>query len=149
MTLVRRFFFYGTLLHGSENRVARRAHRALVSLGPARVRGRLYAIPDRRGWYPALVSGAGWVHGYLYAARRGFSPADLARLDAYEQCWPGNRMASQYWREAIMVRHGSGRRFHAQVYRHVANLPRGATEITGGDFREWLKAKGGRPFREG
>ena len=71
------FFFYGTLLDGSDNAAARAVHALLAPLGPATVAGRMAAVPDADGWYPALLPGDGLVHGRLFAARPG--PASRRR----------------------------------------------------------------------
>ncbi len=149
----RRFFFYGTLVAGSGNRVERAAHRALVPLGPATVQGRLFAIPDARGWYPALVPGEGRVAGRLYGLSSSFSAALLARLDAYEECRPGARRASAYWRCPLLAaRSGSAcgaRVVLAQAYVYDCRLPRTARPIEQGDFPAWLAEHGLAPLRIG
>lgn len=61
-----RFFFYGTLLDGSDNPVARSIHAKLVAEGPATARGELHAITDPEGWFPALLPGEGEIRGGLY-----------------------------------------------------------------------------------
>lgn len=143
-----RFFFYGTLLAGSDNPVARAVHARLEPLGPASVHGALYAIPDPLGWYPALVTGDAathrdLVHGMAYATRSGFSPADLAQLDAYEDCDPADRASSLYWREPLPLVGGG----QAEAYVFDRLLPDGALPIPSGDFRDWLSAKGLPAFR--
>lgn len=144
MNAVRRFFFYGTLVHGSRNRMATAIHRRLVPLGPAFVIGRLFAIPDRGGWYPALVSGQEQVRGQLYAQLGAFSTADQARMDRYEECRPGDRAGSLYWRQTNLVTGPGGARTPAQVYRYDVRLPRNAIELEGVDFGTWLSS-GDRP----
>jgi len=69
----RRFFFYGTLIAGGGNVATEQVHRHLQPLGPAKVPGKVYAIPDSAGWYPALLSGAGEVQGQLYQAAGFFA----------------------------------------------------------------------------
>ena len=62
--------------------------------------GRLYAIPDPAGWYPAFIpdpAGAA-VHGMVHAAGPGFAQADLAALDAYEDYRPADPAGSLYLR---------------------------------------------------
>ncbi len=138
-----RFFFYGTLIAGSENAAARAVHRKLRALGPARTPGTLHAIPDPAGWYPALVAGRGTVHGRLYESTADFGPTDLAALDAYEDCAPGDPADSLYRRETIAIVGGSA----AQAYRFNRPLPAGARPIPGGNFAAWLAATGALPFR--
>ncbi|MCW1401758.1 gamma-glutamylcyclotransferase [Novosphingobium sp. MW5] len=132
------FFFYGTLLDGSDNPVAREVHRLLEPMGEAEAAGVLYAIPDEAGWFPALVAGQGAVHGRLYVPRAGFDAADLARLDAYEDFDPADLAGSLYVREEIGLESGG----RAQVYRFNQPLPEGAQPIPGGDFRGWLAETG-------
>src|SRR4051812_8847921 len=82
--LAARFFFYGTLLAGSANPVAQAVHDRLRPMGAASLTGRLFAIPDGGGWYPALVQGNGTVRGAVYEALAGFAAENLAALDHYE-----------------------------------------------------------------
>lgn len=136
------FFFYGTLLDGSDNLVAREVHRLLEPLGAATARGALYAVPDAAGWFPAMVAGEGAVHGRLYAPRAGFCAADLTRLDAYEDYDPADLAGSLYLRVGIALAGGS----KAQAYRFNQPLPEGARPIPGGDFSAWLAETGLAPF---
>lgn len=140
------FFFYGTLLDGSDNAVAREVHRLLAPIGPASVAGRMFAVPDPAGWYPALLPGKGTVHGRLFAAREGFSPADLARLDAYEDYDPKAPGLSLYLRETVAALLADGRQVDAQVYRFNLPLPEGSRPIPAGDFRAWITATGMATF---
>lgn len=129
-----RFFFYGTLLDGSDNPVARAIHALLEPEGPATVRGSLFAVPDPTGWFPALVPGDGPVHGRSYRARPGFSAADLARMDAYEDYSPAEPAASLYLRAELELAGGGT----AQAYLFNQPLPAGSVPIAHGDFRRWL-----------
>ena len=78
-----RFFFYGTLVAGRGNAVAARAHARLGPGVPGVAEGRLYAISDSGGWYPALVRGGG------RKGRRGLArlppAATVCRADGPEQ----------------------------------------------------------------
>ena len=130
-----RFFFYGTLLDGSDNPVARDIHALLDPLGPAEVEGALHAVPDAQGWFPALLPGTGRVRGRLYQARAHFTPADLARMDAYEDFDPAGPGSSLYLRQEMAVMPGG----HAQVYVFNQPLPVEAQRIVHGDFRLWLE----------
>lgn len=136
-----RFFFYGTLVASSDNCVARTVHARLRPLGPARVCGLLHAIPDPRGWYPALLPGEGEVHGIAYEALAGFTSADLALIDAYEDHDPARPADSLYIRAAISATCGE-----VQAYRYNRALPEGARPIPGGHFGDWLVATGFLPF---
>lgn len=139
------FFFYGTLVAGMSNPVARAIHEALEPLGPASTAGTLHAIPDPAGWYPALLPGEGQVEGALYRAGPDFDADALARMDAYEDFDPGQPERSLYRRveQAVDCR---GQMFGAQVYCWNRPLPTGAVPIAGGSFAAWLAAHGHRPF---
>ena len=141
-----RFFFYGTLLDGSDNPVARDIHALLAPVGPATARGVLHGVPDPTGWFPALLEGEGVVHGRLYESRAHFSPADLARMDAYEDYAPGNEAASLYVRRPLSVTGPDDASGEAQVYVFNQPLPPGSEPIAAGDFRAWLSARGLRQF---
>jgi len=142
-----RFFFYGTLLDGSDNPVAQEMHRLLGPLGPGQVSGALFAVPDPQGWYPALVPGEYAVSGGLYQTREGFGLADLARMDAYEDFDPARPDASLYVRHELTVLCDDGTSCLAQAYRFAQPLPCGSLPITGGDFRAWLGQQGVTQFR--
>jgi len=137
-----RFFFYGTLLEGSDNPVARGIHALVTPVCEARVAGRLFAIPDPDGWYPALLAGDGEAHGMVYTARPQFSAVDLARMDAYEDYDPANPEASLYIRRSMSIADGG----EAQAYVWNRPLPVGAQSIGHGDFRRWLAEHGFKPF---
>lgn len=142
-----RFFFYGTLLAGSDNPVASFVHEKLELVGPATARGALHGVPDPDGWYPALLPGEGEVHGRLYAAGESFTAADLARLDAYEDFDPARPEASLYLRLPVAVRGPDGAEQAAQAYVFNRPLPDGARPIPEGDFRAWLDGQGLAQFR--
>lgn len=137
-----RFFFYGTLLDGSDNPVARDIHALLSPLGPAAVRGALHAVPDADGWFPALVSGESLAQGRIYQARGHFTAADLARMDAYEDYDPARSEASLYVRCEVELAGGGT----AQAYLFNQPLPAGSRPISHGDFRRWLAETGSAPF---
>lgn len=144
-----RFFFYGTLIEGSGNAVARAVHGKLRRAGPATARGRLYAVGDPRGWYPVLLPGPGRVHGMLYDSTAGFGRTELAQLDAYEDFDPADREGSLYLRRAITVTVGGDAHASAQAYCFNRRLPATARPIPSGDFRAWLDATGLRQFGSG
>ena len=140
-----RFFFYGTLIAGSGNRAAEAAHARLRDLGPAFTRGRLHAIADPQGWYPALLTGNDVVAGRLYEAVPAFGEDDLAQLDAWEDCDPADPEASLYLREMLAVTGAAGT-CQAQAYRYNRPLPADAPAIAGGDFAAWLIEHGAAAF---
>ena len=123
-------FIYGTLMPGL--RLEAEMHGALC-LGPARVPGRLVDL----GRYPGLLSGPGEVVGQIYRV----SDARLARLDQVEEVVPGDRAASQYWRERVTVL--SGALAGQAVWTYVYNRPPiGLTPIAHGDYRRYLREVG-------
>lgn len=140
------FFFYGTLLEGSDNPLAARVHTMLRAIGAATVPGVLHAVPDPEGWYPALLPGNGLVRGCLYEASAAFAEADLALLDAYEDFDPAKPEASLYRREQVAATVPDGSSREAQAYRFNQPLPAGARSIDDGDFRAWLNRRGLQEF---
>lgn len=103
----------------------------LVRSEAASIPGRIFAVQDRSGWFPALLrakSGAR-VRGTLCELR--LAPGDLARLDRYE--------GREYHRISLPVRTGRGALVVAQVYLWRSALPSGAPAIAGGDFTAWLR----------
>ena len=136
------FFFYGTLMAGSDNPVANFVHEKLEQVGPAVARGALHAVPDPRGWYPALLPGEGEARGVLYRAKDSFDAAALARLDAYEDYDSARPEASLYVRQALEVSGPDGVPILAEAYRFARMLPAGSRPIPGGDFRAWLAEHG-------
>lgn len=139
-----RFFFYGTLLQGSCNAVATGLHALLRPLGPARVAGALFAIPDPDGWYPALLpDDVGMTLGNVHETREHFTSEDLSRMDAYEDYDPVHPDRSLYIRSEIALADGTS----AQVYVWNRPLPEGAVRIAHGDFRRWLAEEGVPQFR--
>ena len=117
-------------------------HAKLQGIGPATVAGALYGVPDPQGWFPALIAGAGVVHGWLYEAGPEFGEADLAQLDAYEDFDPEHPERSLYIRDMIEAAGEDGTRCEAQVYRFAQPLPEGSRAIPGGHFRAWLAEQG-------
>jgi gamma-glutamylcyclotransferase (GGCT)/AIG2-like uncharacterized protein YtfP len=134
-----RFFFYGTLIAGSGNRVAQAVHPRLAPRGPALARGRLFAIPEAGGWFPAFVAqgDADAVAGMLYDAAADFTADDLALLDAYERFYPESPSDSEYSRIEIQVEQG-GDIVSAQAYVYRTELPANAVLIPHGHFARFL-----------
>ncbi len=123
-------FIYGTLMPGlrlqAEMQGAER-------LGEARVPGRLVDV----GRYPGLLHGDGLVTGEVYRV----IDAQLARLDEVEDMVPGDRAASQYWRERVTVQ--SGALAGQPVWTYVYNRPvDGLTPIPHGDYRRYIREVG-------
>jgi gamma-glutamylcyclotransferase (GGCT)/AIG2-like uncharacterized protein YtfP len=123
-------FIYGTLMPGLRLQAEMLG---AEPLGPARVPGRLVDV----GRYPGLLHGEGQVSGELYRV----SDAQLARLDAVEDMVPGDRTASQYWREQVTVIDGP--RAGQRVWTYVYNRPvDGLTPIAHGDYRRYIREVG-------
>ena len=123
-------FIYGTLMPGL--RLQAEMHGA-QRLGAACVTGRLVDV----GRYPGLLQGQGTVTGEVYRV----SDAQLARLDEVEDMVPGDRPASQYWRERVQVH--SGALAGQMVWTYVYNRPvDGLTPIPHGDYRRYIREVG-------
>lgn len=102
-------------------------------LGAAQVPGRLVDV----GRYPGLLPGDGSVAGEVYEV----DDAQLARLDGVEGMVPGNRVASQYWREVVTVVGGPLQGQTVQTY--VYNRPvEDCTPIPHGDYRRYIREVG-------
>ncbi len=101
--------------------------------GPAQVPGRLVDV----GRYPGLLLGDGVVSGEVYEV----DDAHLARLDVVEDMVPGDRAASQYWREEVTVLSGplQGQPVQTYVYNRPTN---GCTPISHGDYRRYIREVG-------
>jgi gamma-glutamylcyclotransferase (GGCT)/AIG2-like uncharacterized protein YtfP len=123
-------FIYGTLMPGL--RLEAQMHSARF-MGPAQVPGRLVDV----GRFPGLLLGDGQVTGEVYEV----DAAHLARLDVVEGLVSGDREASQYWREEVMVL--SGPLQGQQVQTYVYNRPTdGCTPIPHGDYRRYIREIG-------
>jgi gamma-glutamylcyclotransferase (GGCT)/AIG2-like uncharacterized protein YtfP len=123
-------FIYGTLMPGL--RLEAQMHGARF-VGPAHIAGRLIDV----GRYPGLLQGGGQVTGEVYEV----DAAHLARLDGVEGVVPGDRVASQYWREVVTVLSGplQGQRVQTYVY----NCPvDGCKPIPHGDYRRYIREVG-------
>lgn len=140
-------FVYGTLQQGM-GPMAERLHRVLRPGQPAFLRGRLYALPDPAGWYPALIpdDAGGPVCGALHVPAAGFAARDLAAFDAYEGYRPDDPAGSDYFRRPVTVTCTDGLACPAQAWCWQARLPAAAVPIADGDFAAWLARTGARPF---
>jgi gamma-glutamylcyclotransferase (GGCT)/AIG2-like uncharacterized protein YtfP len=123
-------FIYGTLMPGLRLEAQMQGARFM---GAAQVPGRLVDL----GRYPGLVLGDGMVSGEVYEV----DDAHLARLDGVEDMVPGDRAASQYWREEVTVLSGPLQGQPVQTY--VYNRPvDGCTPIPHGDYRRYIREVG-------
>lgn len=125
-------FFYGVL----RGDVAQWPFLAGLGPGlPATSSGALYAIPDPRGWYPALTPGEGVVHGICHEA----GSVDLATIDAFE--------GEDYRRSKVLAEIACGT-ITAAAYLWRSPLPKNAKVISSGDFAGWLAETGSTPFSQ-
>lgn len=123
-------FIYGTLLPGLRLQAQMQGARFM---GAAQVRGRLVDL----GRYPGFLQGDGLVTGEVYEV----DAAQLARLDRVEGMVPGDRAASQYWREAVTVAGGSLLGQSVQTYAYNRPVV-GCTLIAHGDYRRYIREVG-------
>lgn len=115
-------FVYGTLRPTSGGEASGFVQH-LKTAGRATVRGMLYDL----GSYPGLVEGLGVVHGELLQIS---SPADLDRLDCYEECEGELPLFRRVRTEALRE---DGARVTAWVYLYARDVSQG-TRITSGDY---------------
>jgi hypothetical protein len=125
-----RLFIYGTLMPGLRLEAEMQGARFVSA---AQVPGRLVDV----GRYPGLLQGDGQVTGEVYEV----DDAHLARLDGVEGVVPGDRAASQYWREEVTVLNGplQGQPVQTYVYKRPVD---GCTPIAHGDYRRYIREVG-------
>ena len=89
------------------------------------------------GRYPGFLQGDGLVTGEVYEV----DELHLARLDVVEDMVPGDRAASQYWREQVTVAAGQlhGQPVQTYVYKRPVD---GCTAIAHGDYRRYIREVG-------
>ena len=123
-------FIYGTLMPGLRLEAEMLGARFV---GPAHIAGRLIDV----GHYPGLLQGDGQVTGEVYEV----DDAHLTRLDGVEGVVPGDRDASQYWREEVTVLSGplQGQRAQTYLYNRPAD---GCVPIPHGDYRRYIREVG-------
>ncbi|WP_299511786.1 gamma-glutamylcyclotransferase [uncultured Limnohabitans sp.] len=123
-------FIYGTLLPGLRLEAQMGGARFVAA---AQVLGRLVDV----GRYPGFLQGDGLVTGEVYEV----DELHLARLDVVEDMVPGDRAASQYWREQVTVAAGQlhGQPVQTYVYKRPVD---GCTAIAHGDYRRYIREVG-------
>ena len=123
-------FIYGTLMPGLRLEAEMLGARFV---GPAHIAGRLIDV----GHYPGLLQGDGPVTGEVYQV----DDAHLTHLDGVEGVVPGDRDASQYWREEVTVLSGplQGQRVQTYVYNGPED---GCVPIPHGDYRRYIREVG-------
>ncbi len=127
-------FIYGTLMPGLRLQAEMRGARFL---GVAQVPGRLVDVGRFPGLLLDLTTGDGTVTGEVYAV----TDAHLALLDVVEGLVPGDRDASLYCREELIV--VSGPLQGQQVQTYVYNRPvDGCTPVLHGDYRRYIREVG-------
>ena len=125
-------FAYGTLLTGAlDPAIDRLLARDAVSLGPARLRGRLH---DQGGYPGMLETGHGWIQGELLEFAN--PSRALAQLDHYEGYNPGRPRAGDFIRELRQVETGSVMR-DAWVYVLNTHRVRPGPRISDGNWRRY------------
>jgi gamma-glutamylcyclotransferase (GGCT)/AIG2-like uncharacterized protein YtfP len=125
-----RLFIYGTLMPGLRLQAEMQGARFV---GAAQVSGRLVDV----GRYPGLLAGEGLVTGEVYEV----DDAHLALLDGVEGVVPGDRAASQYWREVVAVVSGALQGQQVQTYLYDRPTD-GCTPIPHGDYRRYIREVG-------
>lgn len=128
-------FIYGTLLPGL--RLEAEMHGARF-VGPAQVPGRLVDV----GRFPGLLLKSSqekecFVTGEVY----DIDAAHLARLDVVEGVVPGDRTASQYWREEVTVLSGPMQDQPVQTYVYNRSVVT-CVPIAHGDYRRYIRDVG-------
>jgi gamma-glutamylcyclotransferase (GGCT)/AIG2-like uncharacterized protein YtfP len=123
-------FIYGTLLPGLRLEAQMGGARFVAA---AQVLGRLVDV----GRYPGFLQGDGLVTGEVYEV----DELHLARLDVVEDMVPGDRAASQYWREQVTVAAGQfpGPPLPTPVSQRPVD---GCTAIAHGDYRRYIREVG-------
>ena len=123
-------FIYGTLLPGLRLEAQMGGARFVAA---AQVLGLLVDV----GRYPGFLQGDGLVTGEVYEV----DELHLARLDVVEDMVPGDRAASQYWREQVTVAAGQlhGQPVQTYVYKRPVD---GCTAIAHGDYRRYIREVG-------
>ena len=140
-------FFYGVLMSGlASGRMAELV--ALLEPGLAgTTRGRLYAVPDRRGHYPLLVADPAGepVHGVVHRPGPAFNAAALAELDRFEGYLPDDPAGSAYLRRPVEVSL-DGTMVSCDAYLAHRSRPPGTIPVPHGDFLRYLAETGAAPL---
>jgi gamma-glutamylcyclotransferase (GGCT)/AIG2-like uncharacterized protein YtfP len=142
--MARHFFFYGTLRHEVARKAALRLIEGLEIVGPATLRGEIFAKYDLRGTYPVLVRGGiGTVHGTVCRGGERFTIHSLAALDRYEGA---ARARGEYVRRPMTVQLENGGSITADAYLYNKRVTADLVPIPHGDFARWLAETGERPY---
>jgi len=142
--MARHFFFYGTLRHDVARKAAARLIEGLEIVGPASVRGRIFARRDLRGTYPVLLRGGiGLVHGTVCKGGERFTTRSLAALDRYEGAAGSG---GEYVRRPMTVVLEHGGTITADAYLYNRRVTADLVLIPHGDFARYLAETGERPY---
>ena len=142
--MARHFFFYGTLRHDVAQKAAIRLIEGLEIVGPASVRGRIFAKRDLRGTYPVLLrDGIGTVHGTVCRGGEKFTIRSLAALDRYEGAATAG---GEYVRRPMRALLDAGGSIIADAYLYNRRVTSDLIAIPHGDFARWLAETGERPY---
>lgn len=104
-------FVYGTLRRGCPTGAHDKYLAGAAFVAPAKIKGKLFKV----SYYPALVmdEAAGWVIGEVYQLA---SAAQLATLDAYEECSYSALPEQEYQRRKVAVLTDTGESLSVWVY---------------------------------
>ncbi|WEK45652.1 MAG: gamma-glutamylcyclotransferase [Candidatus Andeanibacterium colombiense] len=142
--MARHFFFYGTLRRDLVTAPSAKLIEGLELVGPATLKGRIFAKFDPRGAYPVLLrDGIGTVHGIVCRGGERFTIRSLAALDRYEGA---ARAGGEYVRRPMPVMLGRGGAITADAYLYTRRVTPDLIPIPHGDFARWLAETGERPF---
>jgi len=142
--MARHFFFYGTLRRDIATAPSAKLIEGLELVGPATLRGRIFAKQDPRGIYPVLVRGGiGTVHGIVCRGGERFGIRSLAALDRYEGA---AAKGGEYVRRPMSVSLQGGGAIIADAYLYTRRVTSDLVPIPHGDFARWLAETGERPF---
>lgn len=140
MTRPTHLFFYGVLQEGLGPDGGDWPFLRGLGLGAeATTTGALFGIPARSGWFPALIlTQARYstiIHGMIHEA----SGVDIEVVDAFE--------GADYTRQPVLVDGWDGYgETQADAYVWTSDLPQGAERIESGNFAQWLKETGRKPY---
>lgn len=129
-----RLFLYGTLQPAARTGMSRWIERRILWSRAATATGRMFALREGKGWFPALVPAKGYARVRGTLCELDLRPGELARLDRYE--------GTEYRRVVLPVRTGNRGTVAAQAYLWRTALAGDARPVRSGDFLGWLRDNG-------